>query len=86
MMASNDVRAIHIHRFISYVAWMQRSEIRDGIRIKGLPGLHPQGVRRGCKGLKPRQHTLHFVSSRLLWLAYSTNYSQKVPPTHYEAK
>jgi hypothetical protein len=20
---------------------------------------HPQGVRRGCKGLKPQQHTLH---------------------------
>ncbi len=20
-------------------------------------GLHPQGVRRGCKGLKPQQHT-----------------------------
>jgi hypothetical protein len=20
--------------------------------------LHPQGVRRGCKGLKPQQHTL----------------------------
>ena len=23
------------------------------------PPLHPQGVRRGCKGLKPQQHTLH---------------------------
>jgi hypothetical protein len=29
------------------------------------PGLHPQGVRRGCMGLKPQQHTQPAASSFL---------------------